>query len=282
MEKLQALILRRSAGYQRERDEDEDDNQGLLSRRLSFSDLDSLAFSAPATSSSSSSSGPALSSSSPSGSSGTSSIQSEADIEADPPGSDEERLYTVSTAEAHLIHDVENICGVERSDMEINQMKDLLKVNCLHKGDLDSHIGTRYMVAVDGTAASKRAFDGVMKLVAPNDHVIIVTVRDKLIPRQYGESAIDELQLRFELWKSAKLIVRPFSEALKQSKVDYTILIPDAWDSRKLICHLVKQFKVDYLAIGKHSPAEKNKYHRHFRSMGRYVSHHAKCKVMIF
>lgn len=45
--------------------------------------------------------------------------------------------------------------------------------------------------------------------------------------------------------------------------MDYTAVIPDAWDARKLLCMLVKRFNINVLAIGKHSNTERLSYQQY-------------------
>lgn len=58
----------------------------------------------------------------------------------------------------------------------MDEMQKLLKVNCLHKGDFDSCVGKRWVVAVDGSMSSYLALDEALKLVHPRkDHVFVIT-----------------------------------------------------------------------------------------------------------
>ena len=62
------------------------------------------------------------------------------------------------------------------STSELQDMKKLNKVNCLHKGNFDACTGKRYMICIDGTKSAKEAFQNVLKLVDPSkDHVFVVT-----------------------------------------------------------------------------------------------------------
>jgi hypothetical protein len=76
------------------------------------------------------------------------------------------------------------------------------------------------MVAVDGSASSSRAFHGVLKMMDHSrDHLLVVTVRDKDLPHRFGLSSKEEVQLRFELWKSARHILKPFLTELATTLV---------------------------------------------------------------
>lgn len=195
-----------------------------------------------------------------------------------------DHIQTVSNAEDHLIKDIDYIVHSDITEVQLARMESLLKVNCLHRGDIVHVKGKRWMVAVDGTEASKRAFQGVLKLMEPDDHLLVVTVRDKNLPQRFALSPSEEIQLRFELWKSARHILKPYTEQLT-SQLDsqrYTVMIPDAWDARRLLCKLCQRYEIDTLVVGKHSKAEHNHHHWHLRSLHSYTSKHAKCHVIIF
>jgi nucleotide-binding universal stress UspA family protein len=117
-----------------------------------------------------------------------------------------------------LIADGSNVDARRHGDItddQLERMKKLMGVNCLHRGNIESVRGKRWMVAVDGSEASKRAFDGVLKLMDPaDDHLLVVTVRDKNLPRRFALSPAEETQLRFELWKAARHIVKPYLDEL--------------------------------------------------------------------
>lgn len=194
-------------------------------------------------------------------------------------------ILTVSGAEDHLVKDIDHIVHDDITDAQLERMKKLLNVNCLHRGEIESVRGKRWLVAVDGSEASRRAWAGALKMLEPDDHLLVVTVRDKNLPRKFALSPSEETQLRFELWKSARHIVKPFmDEAAKRlaSPTQYTVMIPDAWDARRLLCNLCKRYNVDTLCVGKHAKGEHNHHHHHLRSLHSYTSKHAHCQVIVF
>jgi hypothetical protein len=150
----------------------------------------------------------------------------------------QESILTVTGAEDHLVHDIDHIvyvraCGrvcavlltmsvracvrshVDITDEQLERMKRLLHVNCLHRGDIERVRGKRWMVAFDGSEASKRAYEGVLRLMDPAlDHLLVVTVCDKNLPRRFALCPSEETQLRFELWKAARHILKPYIDEL--------------------------------------------------------------------
>jgi nucleotide-binding universal stress UspA family protein len=170
-------------------------------------------------------------------------------------------------------------------DEQLNRMNKLMGVNCLHRGNISSTKGKRWMVAVDGSEACQRAFEGVLKLMHPSDdHLFVVCVRNKNLPRRFALRPSEEVQLHFHLWKSARQIVKPFADQLagRLAASRYTVLIPEAWDARRVVCNLCKQYEVSTLCVGKHSKSEHNRHQRHVRSLHSYTTKHAHCQVIVF
>lgn len=193
-------------------------------------------------------------------------------------------ILTVSGAEDHLVKEIDHIVHDDITDVQLERMKKLLNVNCLHRGEIESVRGKRWLVAVDGSEASRRAWTGALKMLEPEDHLLVVTVRDKNLPRKFALSPSEETQLRFELWKSARHIVKPFMDevAKRLAPSQYTVMIPDAWDARRMLCNLCKRYNVDTLCVGKHAKGEHNHHHHHLRSLHSYTSKHAHCQVIVF
>lgn len=99
------------------------------------------------------------------------------------------------------------------------KMRKLTSVNCLHRGDIENVEGKRWMVAIDGTEASLRAWNGTLKMLGPMDHLVVVTVRDKNLPERFSLHPVEMIQLHFELWKSAHHILKPFLHHLAETMV---------------------------------------------------------------
>lgn len=197
----------------------------------------------------------------------------------------QESIHTVTGAEDHLVHDIDNIVHVDITDEQLERMKRLLGVNCLHRGDIEHVRGKRWMVAVDGSEASRRAYEGVLRLMDPAlDHLLVVTVCDKNLPRRFALSPSEETQLRFELWKAARHILKPYIDELpnRLAPNQYTVMVPGAWDARRMLCNLCKRYNIDTLCVGKHGKGEHNHHHHHLRSLHSYTQKHANCHVIVF
>ncbi len=109
-------------------------------------------------------------------------------------------------------------------------MKQMVSYNCLHRGTaLDRPQamsgGKRWLVAIDGSEAAHRAWERVLELVDPSqDHVMVVVMRDKTMPRRYARNKAEELLLRYELWRWACHIIAPYLRQLQSVLVRSTPL----------------------------------------------------------
>jgi nucleotide-binding universal stress UspA family protein len=196
-----------------------------------------------------------------------------------------ESIHTVTGAEDHLVQDIDHIVHVDITDEQLERMKRLLGVNCLHRGDIEHVRGKRWMVAVDGSEASRRAYEGVLRLMDPAlDHLLVVTVCDKNLPRRFALCPSEETQLRFELWKAARHIIQPYVDELstRLAPNQFTVMVPGAWDARRMLCNLCQRYNIDTLCVGKHGKGEHNHHHHHLRSLHSYTQKHAKCHVIVF
>jgi len=159
----------------------------------------------------------------------------------------------------------------------------LVAVNCLHKGDIENIKGKRWAIGIDGSESSHRALKATLKLMEPGDHLFLVTVISKTLPRRFALDDSEELQMRFELWRAAKSILRSFINELDTSgnlsPEQYTALMPMGWDVRKVLCKICKRNSIDVLVVGRHAKKEHNSQHWHLRSLCRYTLKHAGCRV---
>jgi len=193
---------------------------------------------------------------------------------------------TIEEAEHKIGKDAWKILMVEQpTDKELAEMKKLNRVNCLHKGNFDSCTGKRYMVCIDGTKSAKDAFFNVMKLVDPErDHVFIVTVRERAVADDFYDDH-NKAILIHKLWRAAAGIVNTYQDELVrlfEGKLEYTSIMPEAFDAREMVCALAKKYKADVLVIGKHKDNEVRHSSKYFRSFQKYCQGHARCTVMTF
>lgn len=100
---------------------------------------------------------------------------------------------------------------------QLNRIKKMLRVNCLHKGHIEQTKGKRYVVAIDGSEASRRAWEAVNKLIGPDDHLLVVTVWESTVPVRCALEPEEELQLKFEMWRSARHILQQYLDELASS-----------------------------------------------------------------
>jgi hypothetical protein len=160
----------------------------------------------------------------------------------------------------------------------------------------------------------------VLRLMDPAlDHLLVVTVCDKNLPRRFALCPSEETQLRFELWKAARHIIQPYVDELStrlvrapptpdtppphtravvritdilsrhtqkkkhaQAPNQFTVMVPGAWDARRMLCNLCQRYNIDTLCVGKHGKGEHNHHHHHLRSLHSYTQKHAKCHVIVF
>jgi nucleotide-binding universal stress UspA family protein len=189
----------------------------------------------------------------------------------------------------------DSICPI-LSDRQVTEeqttwMKQMVSYNCLHRGtDLDRPRaitgGKQWLVAIDGSEAAHRGWERVLELVDPSqDHIMVVVMRDKTIPRRYARNDAEELRLRYELWRWACHIITPYSRQLQsvlvrstslykavrsahegtpmQEASRYTVMVGEAVDKRRLLCELCERYEVDTLVVGKHARHERNPNHRY-------------------
>jgi len=190
---------------------------------------------------------------------------------------------SIRVAESFILKNTKNIIWVNKDKHTVDEMQKLLKVNCLHKGNFGSCRGKKWMVAVDGSVSSYLALEEALKLANPlKDHLFIVTVREKTVSKR-AKSAEGDVRLNFEMWKAARDIAASCDERLKETKYEYTVLFPDAFDARRMLVNLCHRFKVDYLCIGKHKKGEKKSRPFTFKkSMAVYANKKALCQVLLF
>jgi len=198
-------------------------------------------------------------------------------------------LQTIKAVEEYITKHHRDITGVDDrqyvlSPEQVERMTQLLSVNCIHKGDLEGTKGKRWLVAIDGSAASRRAWLEVREQIGPQDHIMVVTIRDKNLPKQFALSTSDILLLRFELWMSARHITHPYVEELAASMDPsrYSVMIAEAWDVRHLLCNLAKRYGIDVICLGQHSKEESTRHWWQMRSFHSYLVKHACCQVKVF
>ncbi|ELR24159.1 uncharacterized protein ACA1_376190 [Acanthamoeba castellanii str. Neff] len=194
------------------------------------------------------------------------------------------RVCTMAQAETYLIDSLDLLWQV--TEEQTTWRKQMVSYNCLHRGtDLDRPRaitgGKQWLVAIDGSEAAHRGWERALELVDPSqDHIMVVVIRDKTIPRRYARNEAEELRLRYELWRWACHIITPYSRQL-QSVLEpsrYTVMVGEAVDKRRLLCELCERYEVDTLVVGKHARHERNPNHRHWRALGSYVTKHAPCR----
>lgn len=203
---------------------------------------------------------------------------------------------------AHDILKVEN-----PTDEQLKQMEEALEANCLKRSDFESRKGKLYLVGIDGSDASKAAFESMIgQIDKDKDHVMLCCIRERFHPH-FGEKIAKNFTgataghtniiIGFEQWVAAVRTLRPFADQCFSEGVEYTVMLPQADDARELMCALVKRYKVDVLFLGKHR-GDETKHHHHrgnipgkilrkpehitrmFRSMVGYCQKNAKCTVV--
>jgi len=189
---------------------------------------------------------------------------------------------SIQVAERHILKNKRNIIWVDKDKRTVDEMQKLLKVNCLKKGEFDGCKGKRWLVAVDGSLSSYLALEECIKLADDfNDHVFVVTVRQKSRLTRKAKTMEDDVRLNFEMWKAARDIATSCQDRMKETSLDYTILFPEAYDPRRMLVNLCSKFKIDYLCIGLHKKGERQR--RSFKqSMENYVNKRALCQVLKF
>jgi hypothetical protein len=175
-------------------------------------------------------------------------------------------------------------------DTPYEEMERLSNTNTLHRGHLERATGTIYMIGLDGTDASKRAFQMLVgHILKPSDYVYLVAIREKKMPDKLAllsRNSPERLKWQFDLWRVARKILRPAHKELLARQVEHSALTPKSSDARKKFVHLARQYQVQTIVLGKHGKADVNPLSAvqgHFRKMTGFVGKHAKWgDVLIF
>eukprot|EP01087_Luapelamoeba_hula_P017185 TRINITY_DN539_c0_g1_i2.p1 TRINITY_DN539_c0_g1~~TRINITY_DN539_c0_g1_i2.p1 ORF type:complete len:257 (+),score=28.34 TRINITY_DN539_c0_g1_i2:163-933(+) len=149
-------------------------------------------------------------------------------------------------------------------------MKRLIQVNCFNQGQVSATAGTRWMVPVDNTRASLRAFQTCLDQANPQDHIVIIHVRE--------HDAVT-LTCAYQEWFRAVTICRRYSELLQKASrppSSYTILAPCYHDARATVASWAQELSVDTIVIGRHLKEDKclRVKSQHWRSFVSYLSSH--------
>jgi hypothetical protein len=83
------------------------------------------------------------------------------------------------------------VVGADNNDddgeQKLQELERSLTINCLHRGSSLYHARRKFMVAVDGTLASRRALTAALKLMTnPDDHIILVHIWEPASPLEFG------------------------------------------------------------------------------------------------
>jgi len=125
---------------------------------------------------------------------------------------------SIQVAERHILKNKRNIIWVDKDKRTVDEMQKLLKVNCLKKGEFDGCKGKRWLVAVDGSLSSYLALEECIKLADDfNDHVFVVTVRQKSRLTRKAKTMEDDVRLNFEMWKAARDIATSCQDRMKET-----------------------------------------------------------------
>eukprot|EP01087_Luapelamoeba_hula_P020085 TRINITY_DN677_c1_g1_i1.p1 TRINITY_DN677_c1_g1~~TRINITY_DN677_c1_g1_i1.p1 ORF type:complete len:331 (+),score=68.66 TRINITY_DN677_c1_g1_i1:152-1144(+) len=150
-----------------------------------------------------------------------------------------------------------------------NIMKKLISVNCLTKGDFVSS-DARWLVPVDHTNASMRAFEYCLKEASSTDHIVILHAR---------EHDLVGMPLReiYNEWYTAVALCKRFYDLLLAAgrhPDSFTFLVPVYHDARKIVIKFAKSLSVDKVVIGKHQEEDKmvRIKNQHWRPFTSYVS----------
>jgi hypothetical protein len=142
---------------------------------------------------------------------------------------------------------------------EFYKMKDDVRTNCLKRGNFESCKGTRYLVLVDGSDASWRAFHAAVKKATSNDSLFVV-----LIWRSHKFSGPEKhaLLLNHAVWTEAKRILQDYERVLinnTKKVIDYTLVMPGAWEPRGMAVIMCNKWKIEGVFLGRHRREE----HKH-------------------
>jgi nucleotide-binding universal stress UspA family protein len=204
------------------------------------------------------------------------------------------KTNTILESERIITKNTNNILMTENvNSCDLEKMKKLNIVNCLHKGNFNVCFGRRIMVAVDGSPSAHRAFESALKMIDRfNDHLFIVTsmiysnyfsyllVRERIVLEFYQERS--RIIITHKVWQAAAEIINKYQDILNGKGIEYTSIMPEADDAREMLCKLAKKYNADILIVGKHKKHETKKKSPHFRSFAAYCQKNAKTSVLVY
>jgi len=194
-------------------------------------------------------------------------------------------MKPILESEYNISKNSNNILMTEKpSELDIERMEKLNKVNCLHRGSFETCVGKRYMVAIDGSPSSHEAFENTVKMMDPaKDHLFIATVRERIIPLEFY-SPRNKTILTHKMWQVAANIITKYQNILDKHvpKIEYSSIMPEADDPREVCCRIVTKYKIDVLVVGKHKKNETKKLSHRVRSFVKYCQINAKCSMVVY
>eukprot|EP01087_Luapelamoeba_hula_P022381 TRINITY_DN79_c0_g1_i1.p1 TRINITY_DN79_c0_g1~~TRINITY_DN79_c0_g1_i1.p1 ORF type:complete len:239 (+),score=41.98 TRINITY_DN79_c0_g1_i1:71-787(+) len=152
-------------------------------------------------------------------------------------------------------------------------MKRLIQINCFAKGSYLANANARWMVAVDNTRASVRAFQTCLRLAEPDDHIVVIHVRQHDI--------VQSLPQAYREWYDAITICKRYYDMLTdpatsngRSPTSFTILAPCYHDARAIVVSWATKLSIDTLVVGKHRQEDKclRVKSQHWRSFVSYIN----------
>eukprot|EP01087_Luapelamoeba_hula_P021702 TRINITY_DN7635_c0_g2_i1.p1 TRINITY_DN7635_c0_g2~~TRINITY_DN7635_c0_g2_i1.p1 ORF type:complete len:236 (-),score=41.42 TRINITY_DN7635_c0_g2_i1:46-753(-) len=159
-------------------------------------------------------------------------------------------------------------------DTTASAMRRSLQINCFAKGSLGSGETARWMVPIDNTHASVRAFETCLRLARPDDHIVIIHAQEQTtayrqfqtLPRMYRE------------WVDTVALCKRYNDLLLAAgrpEESFTIIAPVGPDARSLVVAWAASLLIDTIVVGKHHAEDKSLRIKssHWRSFTNYIAH---------
>lgn len=139
--------------------------------------------------------------------------------------------------------------------LSLQEIQDLVSKNCYIFGKKSENT---VMVCINGSENAKRAFDRAIKKIGPNDHLILITIRDLSNGnRRYS------LVARWRLLVAAKQILSEYEDRLLQlnenyKQYNYTLLYPEVYKNLPIaIAAWAKKIDAKQIFMGTNPDLEK-------------------------
>uniref|UniRef100_A0A7S2ABC7 UspA domain-containing protein n=1 Tax=Stereomyxa ramosa TaxID=1078864 RepID=A0A7S2ABC7_9EUKA len=132
---------------------------------------------------------------------------------------------------------------------------------------------TRYMIAVDGSDHSDKAYDIAKKLCREGDVVYFVTVTKKVRDNDGEDSA------NYKQREHAKELLQTWEKRAGDDGIQSQTVLVEAPDAREALCDVAEEHTIDVMVVGTRGLGTIKRLF--LGSVSSYCVQHAKCDVLV-